>query len=162
MTLAIGARRNKDLETTMMSASCVQIHKSKVLSSEQKTCNHTFLPPLPSTIFPVLVSTTLACNHPPRKLSTRLPSPPQAVTATTKPSFCTKLHPSEPEQKGRSMTEVIAIVKAPKKPARMPVAVTPPLVPGGTCRREREVMRRGLEWERMPSSEEKVSAATAA
>jgi hypothetical protein len=54
------------------------------------------------------------------------------------------------------------MVKAPSRPARRPVAVTPPLVPGGTTRRVREVIRRGFDLERIPSSEEKVSAATAA
>ena len=50
----------------------------------------------------------------------------------------------------------------PPKPANVPIGVIPPLVPGGTSRKVREVKRRGLEDERMPSSEEKVSAATAA
>ena len=50
----------------------------------------------------------------------------------------------------------------PRRPARVPVSVTPPLVPGGTFRRVGDVMRRGWLLERIPSSELKVSAATAA
>ena len=46
-------------------------------------------------------------------------------------------------------------------PAASPVVVTPPFVPGGTVRHG-AVMRKGLVTERIPSSEEKVSAATAA
>lgn len=46
-------------------------------------------------------------------------------------------------------------------PAANPVVVTPPFVPGGTVRHG-AVMRKGLVLERIPSSEEKVSAATAA
>jgi hypothetical protein len=57
---------------------------------------------------------------------------------------------------------VSAIVEEPSNPARVPESVTPPFVPGGTCRSFRDVMRRGVFFERMPSSEEKVSAATAA
>lgn len=44
----------------------------------------------------------------------------------------------------------------------MPVAVTPPLVPAGTGRKLYEVMSRGELEDKMPSSEEKVSAVTAA
>jgi hypothetical protein len=54
------------------------------------------------------------------------------------------------------------MVKAPKKPAKIPVAETPPFVPGGTTRRVGEVMSRGFDLERIPSSDEYVSAATAA
>ena len=53
-------------------------------------------------------------------------------------------------------------MKDPRKPAAVPRGVMPPFVPGGTLRRVRLVRRRGEEDERMPSSEEKVSAATAA
>ena len=60
------------------------------------------------------------------------------------------------------MTEVKAIIKAPPKPANVPAADIPPFVPGGTRRKVQLVRRRGWERERMPSSEEKVSAATAA
>jgi hypothetical protein len=125
----------------------------------------TFLPPLPSTTFPVRLSTTLACSHPPSKLSSRLPSPPQIVTASTHRILLSIVHPSSPTLPGRSgrrRAVVRAMVNAPRKPDRMPVSVTPPFVPGGTRRSESEVRRRGAELERMPSSEEKVSAATAA
>lgn len=64
-------------------------------------------------------------------------------------------------QKGRRIAAVSEIMKEPRRPACMPVEVTPPLVPGATLI-HRRVMRRGLEVARMPSSEEKVSAATAA
>ena len=66
------------------------------------------------------------------------------------------------EQKGRRMTEVRAMRKAPPKPARVPAGLMPPFVPGGTGRKVQEVRRRGRDSERMPSSEEKVSAAAAA
>ena len=65
-------------------------------------------------------------------------------------------------QNGSSRVEVSATVKAPRKPASVPSNVTPPFVPGGTFRKVHEVSRRGLLFERMPNSEEKVSAATAA
>lgn len=84
------------------------------------------------------------------------------TTAHTARSF-RLYHPSEElEQKGRRTDEVKAIVDAPKTPARSPVAVTPPFVPGGTTRRVGDVIRRGLDLDRIPSSEENVSAATAA
>ena len=54
------------------------------------------------------------------------------------------------------------MVKAPRRPARIPAAVTPPFVPGGTTRRVGEVMSRGFDLERIPSSDAKVSAVTAA
>ena len=60
------------------------------------------------------------------------------------------------------MTDVNAMIKAPKKPASVPVKLTPPLVPGGTSRKFQDVRRRGFPVERIPSSEENVSAATAA
>ena len=71
-------------------------------------------------------------------------------------------HDSRPEQSGNKTADVKAIVDDPNTPAKRPVAVIPPFVPGGTTRRFGEVMRRGLDLERIPSSEEKVSAATAA
>jgi hypothetical protein len=68
----------------------------------------------------------------------------------------------EEGQKGSSTAEVTAMVKAPKRLASSPNSVTPPLVPGGTARSVSEVIRRGRCFDRMPSSEAKVSAATAA
>lgn len=59
------------------------------------------------------------------------------------------------------MLAVADSIKDPRRPAFIPVAVTPPLVPGGTTRHGL-VMRRGWDLARMPSSDEKVSAATAA
>ena len=50
----------------------------------------------------------------------------------------------------------------PAKPANVPTSVTPPFVPGGTCRRFQDVRSLGLLLERIPSSEENVSAETAA
>ena len=60
------------------------------------------------------------------------------------------------------MRDVSAMVNAPSAPARIPVRVTPPLVPGGTFRRVGEVIKRGWLLDRIPSSLEKVSAVTAA
>ena len=54
------------------------------------------------------------------------------------------------------------MIRAPRQPASVPVRVTPPFVPGGTSRKFQDVNSRGLVAERMPSSDEKVSAATAA
>ena len=65
-------------------------------------------------------------------------------------------------QKGKRITDVDAIVNAPKKPANVPVRVTPPFVPGGTLRKFHEVISLGLLLDKIPSSEENVSAATAA
>lgn len=64
-------------------------------------------------------------------------------------------------QNGRSMAAVREMIKDPSRPACIPVAVTPPFVPGGTCLHG-DVIRRGFEVASMPSSEENVSAATAA
>ena len=66
------------------------------------------------------------------------------------------------EQNGRTAADVAETMNDPRRPAPRPAAVTPPFVPGGTSRRFNEVIRRGFDFERMPSSEEKVSAATAA
>lgn len=60
------------------------------------------------------------------------------------------------------MADVKETMNEPSRPAPSPVTVTPPFVPGGTSRRLREVIRRGFDLDRMPSSEENVSAATAA
>lgn len=139
----------------------------------------TFFPPEPSITLPVLPSTTLAWNQPPRALSRKLPRPPHIVTAMTQKIFSCHPHPSPPsnpgllpknfprivvstEQKGIRITDVKAIMKAPTKPASVPASVTPPLVPGGTWRKFQDVRSLGLLFERMPNSEENVSAATAA
>ncbi len=58
------------------------------------------------------------------------------------------------------MADVTAMVKLPNAPANSTPAVTPPLVPGGTV--WKVVMRRGLDLDKMPNSEENVSAAVAA
>ena len=60
------------------------------------------------------------------------------------------------------VTDVRPITRAPANNASVPTSVTPPLVPGGTWRRFQDVSSLGLLFERMPSSEENVSAATAA
>lgn len=139
----------------------------------------TFFPPLPSTTLPVLPSTTLAWNQPPRALSRTLPSPPHMETAMTQQTFSCQPQPFPPskpgllpktlprtdvsaEQNGIRITDVRATTKAPAKPASVPTSETPPFVPGGTWRKFQDVRSRGLLLERMPSSEEKVSAATAA
>lgn len=141
----------------------------------------TFFPPTPSITFPVRASTTLACSQPPSRLSSKLPRPPHSVTAPTHISFSRQAQPLPPSkpgwlsprsfpivelaptaQNGSKIAEVAAIVKDPRKPARIPIAVTPPFVPGGTSRKVGDVINRGLLDAMIPSSEEKVSAATAA
>ena len=59
-------------------------------------------------------------------------------------------------------TAAVVMTSAPKTPATSPIRDTPPFVPRGTFLSVNEVMRRGSPEDRMPSSEEKVSAATAA
>lgn len=54
------------------------------------------------------------------------------------------------------------MVRAPAKPANVPKIVTPPLVPGGTWRKFHDVKSLGFPADKMPNSDEKVSAATAA
>ena len=63
------------------------------------------------------------------------------------------------EQKGRKYMLIPAIAALPRKPYAMPAGVMPPLVPLGT-RRVGFVMRMGWDFERMPSSLERVSAVT--
>jgi hypothetical protein len=58
--------------------------------------------------------------------------------------------------------DVVTIMRDPRSPAAKPYAVTPPFVPGGTFRKVIDVMSRGWDFDKMPSSELKVSAATAA
>jgi hypothetical protein len=65
------------------------------------------------------------------------------------------------EQNGSRRAAVAERMKDPRRPACIPVAVTPPLVPGGTTRHG-DVIRRGLVVASIPNSDEKVSAATAA
>lgn len=103
------------------------------------------------------------------------------VTARTHAAFSCRPHPLPPArpgwfspksfplqlvgptgQKGSSTTDVRAMVEAPRKPAIVPQKVIPPLVPGGTWRKFQEVRSLGRLFESIPSSEEKVSAATAA
>src|SRR6266480_4056023 len=126
----------------------------------------TFPPPSPSTIFPLLTSTTLACRRAPSRESSKEPQMPISVTETANVILEWIAHPAfwdggDVEQNGISRVAVTLMIEAPRRPACIPVVVTPPLVPGGTLR-QGEVIRRGGEVERIPSSEEKVSAATAA
>jgi len=65
------------------------------------------------------------------------------------------------EHHGISAAAVMVMMKEPARPAIRPAAVTPPFVPGGTTRKGLRIRRGGVR-ERMPSSEEKVSEATAA
>jgi hypothetical protein len=65
-------------------------------------------------------------------------------------------------QNGVKAMEAATMIKDPKKPAASPNAVTPPFVPGGTFRKFQDVISRGRDLERIPSSELNVSAATAA
>lgn len=64
-------------------------------------------------------------------------------------------------QNGSRTAAVADKMNEPRRPACIPVAVTPPFVPGGTVRHG-AVIRRGLDVASIPSSEENVSAATAA
>lgn len=135
---------------------------------------HTLFPPSPSTTFPVRLSTTVACRSPPNILSSTLPNAPHAVTARTQmifslppqarpPSRPVVVNPdNEPNGQNGSISDVRAIVSAPSTPAPSPTRVTPPLVPRGTFRNVGDMIRRGSLLERMPSSLEYVSAATAA
>jgi hypothetical protein len=126
---------------------------------------HTLFPPVPSTILPLLLSTTLAWNIPPNTLSKRLPNVPHTVVTrihVTRSDNVLRIPLPPGTQNGIRIAEVRPIVNAPNMPAKIPVPVTPPFVPGGTTRREGEIMSRGLDFERMPNSEENVSAATAA
>jgi hypothetical protein len=86
----------------------------------------------------------------------------QDDAASSEPNRPVFLLEDEDEQKGKSTRAVSAMMSAPPKPAIVPASETPPFVPGGTRRREGEVISRGAERERMPSSEEKVSAQVAA
>ena len=129
----------------------------------------TWVPPSPSTIRPVRVSTTLDWNQPPRKLSTTLPSAPHNVinhanlNRWSTPHACHNSITDELSgQKGIRATDAATIIRDPSSPATRPQTVTPPFVPGGTCRRFKDVMSRGLVFDRIPSSELNVSAATAA
>jgi hypothetical protein len=65
-------------------------------------------------------------------------------------------------QNGINAIDVVTIMSDPRRPAASPYTVTPPFVPGGTFRKVIEVMSRGGDFERIPSSELNVSAATAA
>lgn len=62
---------------------------------------------------------------------------------------------------GSKNTATTLVIHDPQNPATVPYNVTPPLVPGGTVR-AKSVIRRGGPLANMPSSEEKVSADTAA
>lgn len=86
------------------------------------------------------------------------PSNPGCVSLNNFPDIVV----SPTGQNGSNIVDVTAIVKAPKNPAAVPTTVTPPFVPGGTSRSFQDVISRGLRFERIPSSEENVSAATAA
>lgn len=125
---------------------------------QRKRTDNTFFPPAPSTTFPVRRSTTLAWKSAPRTLSKTLPNVPQIVKAITQLAR-SRMPPS---QNGISPAAVTETMNAPSTPASRPVLETPPLVPGDTTRRVGEVISLGGDLERMPSSEEKVSAATAA
>lgn len=94
----------------------------------------------------------------PRRESRRVPLKPASVMARVYVALSANV---QSLQKGMRSVEVADMMKAPTNPAARPVAVMPPFVPGGTLR-QGAVMRRGLLLARIPSSEEKVSAATAA
>jgi hypothetical protein len=132
----------------------------------QTPCDGTFLPPSPSTILPVLTSTTLDWQTAPRNESSNDPHSPSNVMASVNcvfesqsqvGSFCPA---SRSLQNGRSEVATTLMMNEPSSPASNPLTVTPPFVPRGTVR-QGAVTSRGSDVERIPSSEEKVSAATA-
>ena len=84
-----------------------------------------------------------------------LPVSPRALVVAAQESFAVSGGQNVPTARLAR-----AMMAPPARPARRPVGVTPPFVPGGTG--WRVVMRTGGEGERMPSSEERVSAHTAA
>jgi hypothetical protein len=61
-----------------------------------------------------------------------------------------------------SAIEAATMIRDPRNPDARPQIVTPPFVPGGTSRSFKEVISRGRVFDRIPSSELNVSAATAA
>lgn len=86
--------------------------------------------------------------------------PPQRVMTAIHRSFSVAVLLSA--QNGSSRTDVVPIKKDPIRPATKPHSVTPPLVPGGTSRSDSDVISLGRLFDRMPNSDENVSAATAA
>src|SRR3569833_1077441 len=125
-------------------------------------------PPSPSTILPVRTSRTDRWNRPPRKESWRLPRAPHMVRPNLRIRFWSAVQGAPPPgvpsvavlQRGRNLIEVVTMIMEPSRPAAKPPTVTPPLVPRGTFRSVGDVMRRGVCDDSMPSSDEKVSAAT--
>jgi hypothetical protein len=132
----------------------------------QTPCDGTFLPPSPSTILPVLTSTTLDWQIAPRNESSNDPHSPRIVMANVNSilesqSQVGAFWPASPSwQNGRSDDATTLMMNEPRSPASSPLTVTPPFVPRGTVR-QGAVMSRGSDVERIPSSEENVSAATA-
>src|SRR5690349_6675020 len=100
-------------------------------------------------------------------LSRTLPRKPQIVRLTARYFFSVHPHPAPPGplptwQNGVKTSALITTINEPINPANSPHKVTPPFVPLGTRRKVNDVMRRGSCVDRIPSSDENVSAATAA
>lgn len=94
---------------------------------------------------------------------TKLPSNPDTIPnlniSPAQPNTC-PVQPDDPRHPGssiyRSTTTIVPMIPPPVKEAAKPNGEIPPLVPGGTVLPDR--MYRGGEGERIPISEERVSA----
>src|SRR6478752_1446566 len=134
------------------------------------SATRTRLPPSPSTILPDRTSLTDRWNRPPKKLSKTLPRAPQITMNPMNLRRSSIVHGAPPAgvrddsslQDGRNIMDAVTIIIDPSKPAPKPSKVTPPFVPRGTFRSVGDVISRGCPEDRIPSSELKVSAATAA
>ncbi|RMZ01244.1 hypothetical protein D0860_07685 [Hortaea werneckii] len=117
----------------------------------------------PSTTFPLPLSVTVTCVKAPNIESTTDPTNPIKLTnAAVLASIVIPIpSPSSPEQNLSAKTAVTVKRHDPSAPYPNPSTVTPPFVPRATFR-QGAVIRNGLVRDRMPSSDENVSAATAA
>ncbi|KAI6824193.1 hypothetical protein KC342_g11682, partial [Hortaea werneckii] len=120
----------------------------------------------PSTTFPLPLSVTVTCVKAPNTESTTDPTKPIKLTnAAVRASIVIPppTFPSPPggEQNLNAKTAVTVNNHAPNAPYINPSIVTPPFVPRGTFR-QGAVIRNGVVADKIPSSDENVSAATAA
>ncbi|KAI6870397.1 hypothetical protein D0864_07862 [Hortaea werneckii] len=123
---------------------------------------NTLCPPGPSTTFPLPLSVTVTCVKAPNTESTTDPTNPIKLTnAAVRASIVIPSTPSPPEQNLNAKTAVTVKRHDPSAPYPNPSIVTPPFVPRATFR-QGAVIRNGLPLARIPSSDENVSAATAA
>ncbi|KAI7555016.1 hypothetical protein KC331_g136 [Hortaea werneckii] len=121
----------------------------------------------PSTTFPLPLSVTVTCVKAPNTESTTDPTNPIKLTnAAVRASIVIPPPPTTPsppaeEQNLNAKTAVTVNNHAPNAPYINPSIVTPPFVPRGTFR-QGAVIRNGVVLDKIPSSDENVSAATAA